>query len=45
LIESATNPIVQYVLMGVFFSVIAAVPIAWFLLGLKTYGTGDYHQP
>jgi hypothetical protein len=31
--------------MGVFFAVIGAVPIAWYFLGLKTYGTGDYHQP
>ena len=43
--ETATNPFTQYVLMGIFFAVIAAVPVAWYLLGLKTYGTGDYHQP
>jgi hypothetical protein len=41
----ATSPLTQYVLMGIFFGVIGAVPLAWFLLGLKTYGTGDYHQP
>jgi hypothetical protein len=43
--EAAVNPFVPYILMGVFFAVIGAVPIAWYLLGLKTYGTGDYHQP
>jgi hypothetical protein len=25
--------------------VIAFIPAAWFVLGLKSYGTGDYHQP
>jgi hypothetical protein len=40
-----TDGLVQYVLMIVFFGVIAFVPIGWFLLGLKSYGTGDYHQP
>jgi hypothetical protein len=43
--EAVVNPFVPYILMGVFFAVIGAVPIAWYLLGLKTYGTGDYHQP
>ncbi len=43
--ETATNPIVQYVLMGVFFAAIAVIPVAWYFLGVKTYGTGDYHQP
>jgi hypothetical protein len=36
---------VQFALMVVFFGVIAAIPIGWFLLGIKSYGTGDYHQP
>jgi hypothetical protein len=43
--EAVSNPFIPYILMGVFFAVIAAVPIAWYFLGLKTYGTGDYHQP
>ena len=43
--ESTISPLTQFILMGVFFGVIAAIPIAWYLLGLKTYGTGDYHQP
>jgi hypothetical protein len=37
--------IANFLLMVVFFGVIAVIPIAWFLVGLKTYGTGDYHQP
>lgn len=41
----ATNHLTQFVLMGIFFLVIVAVPAAWYLLGIKTYGTGDYHQP
>jgi len=36
---------VQYVLMAIFFGVIVAIPTLWFLVGIKTYGTGDYHQP
>jgi len=40
-----TSGYVQYVLMAVFFGVIAFIPAAWFVLGLKSYGTGDYHQP
>jgi hypothetical protein len=39
------NGYTQFVLMIVFFGVIAFIPTAWFLLGLKSYGTGDYHQP
>jgi len=39
------NGYVQFALMAVFFGVIAAIPIGWFLLGIKSYGTGDYHQP
>jgi hypothetical protein len=35
----------NYLLMVLFFAVIAAIPILWFLVGIKTYGTGDYHQP
>jgi biopolymer transport protein ExbB/TolQ len=37
--------LVQYVLMAIFFGVIAAIPVMWYLLGIKSYGTGDYHQP
>jgi hypothetical protein len=40
-----TSGYVQYALMAVFFGVIAFIPAAWFVLGLKSYGTGDYHQP
>jgi hypothetical protein len=40
-----TNPFVQYILMAIFFGVIAIIPIGWYLLGIKSYGTGDYHQP
>ena len=36
---------VNFILMAVFFGVLLAVPIAWYLLGRFTYGTGDYHQP
>ena len=44
--ESAMqNGFVQYGLMVVFFGVIAAIPSGWYLLGIKTYGTGDYYQP
>ncbi len=32
----------QYLLMALWGAVIAAIPIGWFLLGLKTYGTTDY---
>jgi hypothetical protein len=31
--------------MVVFAGVILAIPTGWFLLGIKSYGTGDYHQP
>jgi ABC-type Na+ efflux pump permease subunit len=36
---------VQYGLMVVFFGVLAAIPALWLIVGIKTYGTGDYHQP
>ena len=36
---------IQYGLMAVFFGVIIFIPAAWIALGLKSYGTGDYHQP
>ncbi|GAC1309352.1 MAG: hypothetical protein NVS2B3_06830 [Vulcanimicrobiaceae bacterium] len=39
------NPIAQFGLMAVFFGVLVAIPTLWFLVGIKTYGTGDYHQP
>ena len=39
------NPIAQVGLMAVFFGVFALIPTLWLLVGLKTYGTGDYHQP
>jgi hypothetical protein len=32
-------------MMGIFFGVIVLIPILWFVLGIKSYGTGDYHQP
>ena len=35
----------NFLLMVVFFGVTAAIPLAWFLVGLNTYGTGDYPQP
>lgn len=38
-------PIVQFVLIAIFFGVIVAIPTLWYLVGIKTYGTGDYHQP
>ncbi len=37
--------IANFLLMGLFFGVIVAIPVLWFLVGIKTYGTGDYHQP
>jgi ABC-type Na+ efflux pump permease subunit len=40
-----TSSLTQYVLMAIFFGVIFALPVAWFALGIKSYGTGDYHQP
>jgi hypothetical protein len=40
-----TSGYTQYILMAIFFGVIAFIPAAWFVLGLKSYGTGDYHQP
>jgi nitrogen fixation protein FixH len=39
------SQLTNYVLMAIFFGVIVAVPVMWYLLGIKTYGTGDYHQP
>ena len=35
----------NFLLMVLFFGVIAAIPVLWFCVGIKTYGTGDYHQP
>lgn len=37
--------IANFLLMVVFFGVIFAIPVLWYVLGIKTYGTGDYHQP
>ncbi len=37
--------IANFLLMVLFFGVIVAIPVLWFLVGIKTYGTGDYHQP
>ena len=37
--------VANYLLMVLFFAVIVAIPTLWFLVGIKTYGTGDYHQP
>ncbi len=39
------SELVDYILMAVFGGVILFIPTAWFVLGLKSYGTGDYHQP
>ncbi|GAC1459197.1 MAG: hypothetical protein NVS3B17_04940 [Vulcanimicrobiaceae bacterium] len=39
------SQLTQFVLMAVFFGVLVAVPVLWYLVGIKTYGTGDYHQP
>jgi len=39
------SSLVQFVMMGIFFGVIALIPILWYVLGIKSYGTGDYHQP
>jgi len=39
------SQLVDYLLMVVFFGIIGIIPTLWFLVGLKTYGTGDYHQP
>jgi len=39
------SQLTQYVLMGIFFSVFALVGLGWYFVGIKTYGTGDYHQP
>jgi hypothetical protein len=39
------SELVDYILMVVFAGVILAIPTGWFLLGIKSYGTGDYHQP
>lgn len=32
----------QYLLMVLWGAIIAAIPIGWFVLGLRTYGTLDY---
>ena len=46
LVEAALqSQLTNFILMGVFFGVLGAVPVMWYLLGIKTYGTGDYHQP
>lgn len=37
--------IANFLLMVLFFGVIVVIPVLWFLVGIKTYGTGDYHQP
>jgi hypothetical protein len=39
------SAIAQWSLIVVFLAVIAAIPIAWYLVGRDTYGTGDYYQP
>ncbi|GAC1307704.1 MAG: hypothetical protein NVSMB19_20600 [Vulcanimicrobiaceae bacterium] len=39
------SQLTQYLLMLVFFGVLVAIPTLWLLVGIKTYGTGDYHQP
>jgi hypothetical protein len=39
------SQLADYLLMVVFFGVLAAIPTLWYLVGIKTYGTGDYHQP
>jgi hypothetical protein len=39
--RSVEPMLTQYVLMGIFFGVI----VGWYLLGIKSYGTGDYYQP
>ena len=35
----------QYWIMALFLAVIVAIPLLWFAVGRKTYGTGDYRQP
>jgi len=35
----------NYLLMALFFGVIVSIPVGWYLLGIKSYGTGFYHQP
>jgi ABC-type Na+ efflux pump permease subunit len=35
----------HWLLMVVFFGVLFAIPILWYVVGIKTYGTGDYWQP
>jgi hypothetical protein len=29
----------------VFLAVLVAIPVLWYVVGIKTYGTGDYRQP
>jgi hypothetical protein len=43
--RSVEPMLTQYVLMGIFFGVVVAIPVGWYLLGIKSYGTGDYYQP
>ncbi len=35
----------HYLLLILFAGVVVAIPTLWLVLGLKTYGTGDYYQP
>ncbi len=35
----------NYLLLVVFAGAIGVIPVLWYFLGVKTYGTGDYHQP
>jgi hypothetical protein len=44
-VSNMQNGYVQFTLMAIFFGVLVAVPVGWYLLGIKSYGTGDYHQP
>ncbi|MGP6188478.1 MAG: hypothetical protein ACLPSH_00020 [Vulcanimicrobiaceae bacterium] len=36
---------VQTLMAAFFLGTIAVIPIGWYFLGRKTYGTGDYNQP
>ena len=38
-------PLHTVILMIVFGGVIGLIPALWLIVGIKTYGTGDYYQP
>ncbi len=45
LVSEGLDMLAQWLMMVLWLAVIVAIPVGWFLVGLKSYGTGDYHQP